>query len=111
MHWSDETKAKISEALKGHAPWNKGLTNTCQKGRTPWNKGKSMHLSPESTNIKREKGRNTPLCKKVICLETDDIFKSASEAARVYKCCNNNISACCTGRRKTAGGYHWKYIC
>ena len=110
MQWSDEVKAKISNTLKGNIPWNKGLTNTCQKGRIPWNKGKSMNLSSESINIKREKGRNTSLCKKVICLETGDIFKSASEAAKVYECCNNNISACCTGRRKTAGGYHWKYV-
>lgn len=34
-------------------------------------------------------------------------FKSVSEAQKITGI--NNISICCTGKRKTAGGYIWKY--
>jgi len=48
---SEETRKKISDALKGNIPWNKGKkmskalcekVSKCQKGRIPWNKGKKM---------------------------------------------------------------------
>ena len=46
---------------------------------------------------------------KCICIETNivyDCIKSASESTGVSE---GNISRCCRGIRKTAGGYHWKY--
>ena len=36
-------------------------------------------------------------------------FESATEASRQLNLLNNNISACCRGKRKTAGGYRWMY--
>lgn len=38
-----------------------------------------------------------------------NIFKSIREAERKTKINNGNISECCQGNRKTAGGYIWKY--
>ena len=45
----------------------------------------------------------------VKCIETNivyDCIKSASESTGVNK---GNISSCCRGTLKTAGGYHWEY--
>lgn len=47
--------------------------------------------------------------KSVYCIELNQVFESASEAARQLKLERANISACCAGRLLTTGGYHWKY--
>lgn len=36
-------------------------------------------------------------------------FESSSDAGRKLGICINNISECCRGQRKTAGGYQWRY--
>lgn len=45
----------------------------------------------------------------VVCVETGEVFESMTEAAKRYNTYPNSISACCAGRLKTTGGYHWKY--
>lgn len=45
----------------------------------------------------------------VKCIELNKTFKSLAEAERETGANFTNISMCCTGIRKTAGGYHWKY--
>jgi len=39
-----------------------------------------------------------------------DTFKSLSEASRKTNIQISNISYCCSGARKNAGGYQWEYI-
>ena len=53
--------------------------------------------------------RNEKLSKRVICVETEIIYSSIREAAKAVDIVPSNISNCLAGRRKTAGGYHWKY--
>lgn len=36
-------------------------------------------------------------------------YPSTQEAARKLKICQSNISACCKGKRETAGGFKWSY--
>lgn len=48
-------------------------------------------------------------CKKVICVETNVVYISLSEAARQTGIPLGNISYCCSGRLKSAGGYTWRY--
>ena len=38
-----------------------------------------------------------------------EIFSSIAEANKKYKC-SNHIGPVCQGKRKTAGGYGWKYL-
>ena len=45
----------------------------------------------------------------VVCVETGVTYSCVSEASRATKCSTSNIVACCKGRRKTTGGYHWEY--
>ena len=41
--------------------------------------------------------------KKVICLNTNEIFDSLSNAEKQYNIMSYNISACCRGKQKSAG--------
>ena len=50
------------------------------------------------------------LSKKVLCVETDEVFDSTRDAERKTGINCRNISAVCLGKRKTAGGYHWKFV-
>lgn len=49
------------------------------------------------------------LSKKIFCIETNEIFNSINEAAKTIDISPSNISRCLAGRRKTAGGFHFKY--
>lgn len=51
-----------------------------------------------------------PNQKKVLCVETGIIYYSTQEASRQTGINNTGISKVCNGKRKTAGGYHWKFI-
>ena len=48
----------------------------------------------------------------VLCCETGIVFESCSDAARkMYgKEKDTGISRCCSGKRKTYKGMHWKYL-
>lgn len=50
------------------------------------------------------------LGEEVCCIETREIYYSAREAGRQTGVDRASISKCCNGKRKTAGGYHWKYV-
>lgn len=47
--------------------------------------------------------------KSVKCVKTSIVYESAAEAHRQTGVAANNISACCRGKRKTAGGSAWEY--
>lgn len=49
--------------------------------------------------------------RKVKCVETEEIFESATEAARkTPNTTQSKICMVCRGQRKTCGGYHWQYV-
>ena len=54
--------------------------------------------------------KNEQVSKKVICIETGVTYTSIREAERLLGVCHTCISSCCNGRRKTAGGFHWRYV-
>lgn len=47
--------------------------------------------------------------KKVINIDTGKVFNSILEAKKYYRLKGNHIGEVCKGKRKTCGGYHWKY--
>jgi len=67
----------------------------------------------------RNKGIGCPSCadksrvqakyKKVINIDTNEIYNSIEEAALSVNVGRTAITQCIKGRSKTAGGYHWKY--
>ena len=48
--------------------------------------------------------------KRVYCVELNKIFDGQSTAARELNISQGNISSCCRNKKKTAGGFHWRYI-
>lgn len=80
-HLCEETKRKIGLANKGHIT-------------TPEHRLKLSYSVP---------------CKKVICIETGIVYRSIKASSVSCNVDVGSIVKVCKGRRKTAGGYHWKY--
>lgn len=70
------------------------------------------HLSEKSKQklSKLRKGKpNLKIMKKVICVETNIIYDGLIIAYKETGIKDKNIQSVCSGRSKTAGGYHWRY--
>lgn len=52
---------------------------------------------------------NYSQARKVICVETDEIFDSMTLAAQTKNVNVGNISNVCQGKLKTTGNLHWRY--
>lgn len=128
---SPETKKKISEAqlgIKNHmfgkpSPL-KGRKQTPEQveknrlshlGQPSYWKGK--HLPPETIEKLRKpkteehrrrlsEVRSIP----VICVETGEHFTSGKAAAEAKGISRGSIAHAVKGERRTAGGYHWRFI-
>lgn len=93
-----ETRMKISRKLKGRP-----LSIETRRKMSEARKGKriSEHMILAMTEA---------TSKKVLCVETGEVYKSLSEADRQLGISFKNISNVLRGKSKTAGGYHWKYV-
>ena len=54
-------------------------------------------------------GSENPRSHAVVCIETGELFPTINIAMKSKGIATNGISACCNGRAKTCGGYHWRY--
>ena len=85
---TEEVKKKMSERMMG---------NTYRKG-----------VKKSKETIEKVVAK---LSKKVINIDTGDIFSSIVEASRQNNIkCKGNICLVCRGYRKTAGGFRWSYF-
>lgn len=102
--------------------WNYNKNNeikptnvTSGSNKKVWWKCKNGHEWKAQINS-RSCGRGCPYCnnrvvKKVLCIETEKIYESATEAAKdVGLKSRKSISDCCNGMRNTAANLHWEYI-
>lgn len=129
---SDKTKKRQSEALKGRTFSEETIEKmkTSQKNRSKRlgenhplkkygfvgsgekNPMYGKHLTEEQirkmVSHKKYKGKDNGNAKKVICIETNEIFDTLNEAAESKKCLASTISSVVHGKKKTAGGYHWQ---
>ena len=99
-HRTEETKRKISESQKG-------------KQRKPFSEEHKQKMS-ESRKGKYA-GGNNPKARKIICLETQQVFGCIRDAEG-WTGITSGIGGCCKGSRKTAGKHpitkqplHWMY--
>lgn len=92
---SEETKKKISDKKSGRV-WSDAER-----------KALSEHLNElhEMVLPKLHESRKI----KVVNIDTNEIFESVSEAGIKIGKNPTNITRCCKGKRKTCGGFHWKY--
>lgn len=90
-HHTEETRCKISESRKGKS------LNHCRK---------------HSDEIKRKISENRKGlgCRKVINLNTNEIFDSIQDACKKYNLLDGSISRVCSGKYKTSGGFKWVYV-
>ena len=98
-HHSQETRAKISAALKGRPnPWTPEQRKVIAQKVSAALKGRKR---PEG-------GGRSP--KKILCVETGEVFDSIAEAARQKGIrCKTAISRVAKGKQSICCGYHWKY--
>lgn len=68
------------------------------------------HKQKISKNHADFTGSKNPRAKKVLCVETGQVFDYIKDAEVKTGVNAKNIGACCNGKRKTAGGYHWMYL-
>lgn len=130
IRWSEDQKAKHSKALTGRvfstearANISKGLMGnkyTLGYHHTPEarlkmskaRKGNQYALGCKHTpeNIER---RAAAVRKPVTQYTKDGVeiaqFTSATDATKITGCNSGHISSCCTGKRKTAGGFVWAF--
>ena len=65
---------------------------------------KNIQFITHTENNRKDKG------KKVLCLETGEIYKSATQASDDNDLHRTSVGKACRGERKTSGGFRWKYI-
>lgn len=85
-------KKRTPEQCEKLAAWQRGVP----KPKDQIEKMRATKLLPENV----EKSRNQPNCKKVMCIETQQIYKSVSEASRQLNIGRPFISMCCLGTKK-----------
>ena len=103
---SEETKLKIGKANKGKRKGCKLSEETKKKmsiskigGKRSEETKKKMSLT--STGRIMPKGSDSKNSKKVICINTGDVFGSMIEASEKTGVADRMISQCCRGRRKS----------
>lgn len=109
-HHTKETRQKMSKSKKGNQYCkNRHISEKTRKKISEANTG---HPVSEETRQKISAAcKNHPsFSKKVLCVETGEIYPCINEASRQIGIACQNISGVCRGINKTAGGYHWKYI-
>ena len=96
---SVETRAKISQALKGR-PCTMTEEQRKERGR---------EISAATKGRKHADGSGRPP-KRILCVETGEVFASIAEAARQKEIRSKTaISRVAKGKQSLCGGYHWKY--
>ena len=77
----------------------------------------SKEWREHNSKTTKEQWKNSNLRQKVIeangkpvkCIETNEVFESASEASRQKNISMAGIRNCCRGKQKTSGNLHWEY--
>lgn len=116
---TDEEKAYIIQHNLNSHVWNKGkhLSGETKEKLRQANLGKKQSkktIEKRKQTIIRLKQNgyvqtNSSHKKKVICIETGQIFDSVKETGEYFSVHPSAISAVLTGKYKTCKGYHFKY--
>ena len=102
---TEESRRKMSESRKGIKQSEEAKAKKREKMIGERNPFYGRKHTEESRSKVSEKNS-----KKVICLETGEIFKSSIFASRSMGLNDTAVSGSIRGKSKTAGGFHWKYL-
>lgn len=103
--WSEESKRDFAESRLGeHNPFYN------RKHSTEWKEAFSKRQQGEKNHLYGRLGKSHHRSKPIRCVETNIVYYGHREAERQTGINRNNICSCCTGKLKTAGGYHWEYV-
>lgn len=95
---------------------NYGTRNQRSSKSNKGKKRKSRYHTEETKRKMKENhadfnGKNNPVARRVINIDTGKVFDTIREASKYYNIkCQGNISEACRGKRNKVGGYNWKYI-
>ena len=115
--YSDETRRKISNALKGHKVSMESRAKISENHADVSGSKNGMYGRQHTEEAKQKVGlankgkisarRNR--CN-VYCIELEQTFEDATAAGKILSLDSGAILKCCRGERKTCGNYHWKFI-
>jgi len=110
---SEESRQRMSLAQKGRISNRKGARHSAESILKMSSSKKGKRHS-ESQRIKigiAGTGKEKPMLrKKVFCIQTNQEFKSLSDAAKQLGLNKANLGQVCNGKRKTINGLSFKYI-
>ena len=121
--FTEEQKKKMSEKQKGSNSIFYGKKRTkefceiiskARKGMVFSEKHKKnlslSHLNKKLPDEQKRKISNSsPKKRKVICLETKQVFDSITKVSSFYNKDARHIGECCSGKRMTWNNLHWAY--
>lgn len=112
LKMSDEARKNMSIAQKkkyknGFVPYMKGKKHTIESRKKMSEKSKGRKLNEDTKRKMKENNSNS---KKIIILETGEIFNSGKECAESLHCHRSNPNFVCNGRQKTCKGYHMMWL-
>jgi len=99
---SAESRLKISQnhadvSGKNNPNYGKPLSEAQRKRLSEYMKGRCA-------------GGKNPRAKKVLCIETGQVFGCISDAAKWLKSDRHDIVACCSGKKEAHKGYHFRFL-
>lgn len=118
-YWNSEKGQKHKEQTRqlGLASKGRVVSEKTRKKQSEAKKGmyigeKNPMYGKKFTEEHRKKmSQNSAWAKKVICVETGEVYSSALQASKAVGLKSSaGLSKCCNGERKTAGGFHWMYV-
>lgn len=110
---TEEHKKKNSESHKGKVAWNKGLKMPENYIHPMQGKHHSentkLKISEANKGKRRSKEQKEKISKKIVCVETGEIFPSITFAAEKHGVTIGAVSRALNGKGKTCCGLHWSY--
>lgn len=113
-HWnygkklSDEHRRNISKSNKGKPSWNKGK-HWDDEHKEKLKRSLAGRKKSEETRRKIIKSKQKPVVQYSKSDEKIQEYISAVEAENKTGIGRSHISQCCNGKRKSAGGYIWRF--
>lgn len=120
-HTGKKHSAKTKEKMRMvHAPENiteeqRKKMSAASKGRKYINRKGHLHTEESKKKISQSKkgiyaGGKGKEPRKIICVETKQIFESVKSASEIVGATPSGIYRCCSKERETAKKFHWEFL-